>query len=681
MWLYVFMIAVFVVFVIILIWQTNIVLVDLEIQNQMAYYYYYNELHDDDDDVYDDEENYIYDDDYNDENVVNYLDVFEKHYISSLPIKFLQKAEKIFKPTRQFSDDNNIFVGLEPWLRVADFGTLLHTLIGYGVRFRDVNDALYLDFELAHRLYEAIYILYDYLPVWEDESVHRFGVALFECLQNTCIVLREFYDLSDITESLLYYYLPSKILVRNSDDNHSAAVRMCLPYVYGQLLRGYSFDEIATEYQVRSVIEFLRVSFSLLTKVGSGIHYDYVYFDDTDVRLYDSLIGSYFTFGYYNFLFGPKTVDLNNVHKSIMLMGSNLAMANPALIFFSNLEALAHIMDYPDGVYAADFSKVLTIRNDLYFGSVVGQTVNVAYYKADDYGAAAAAMTRKIWSKNQSSRDFNCGLESGMLIIDSDNNVFSTKSYNSNLYPSIASTAIATTASAGVMIMHARFEELNLEFYSYTLYHRYGMFHLYDRIRSLRNIDDDVRCVVLTRDTRFEPKWMVASANTLHANGVVAKHHNIIVNNNNNIPNFKVKTFDNLNLQSAEQIVGGDLVNAGVGVACFSLLAQEALGKDDTVVESVPETNAFIITANSIRCVVDFPIVILRDDETREITINDATSVSTTIHRLNVDRIRRPLSLMSLSVDNLKLSSDVERDHDDRFVIRNVHGNQFKFSF
>ncbi|AAF33587.1 ORF57 odv-e66 [Spodoptera exigua multiple nucleopolyhedrovirus] len=723
MWLYVFMIAVFVIFVIILIWQTNIVIVDLESQNQKYYDYFYyycfnnNECHNDDDD--NDNDN-----DYYNNNVSSHLDAFEEYYIRTLANKFSQKSVKIYKPTRQFSHnydyddvDDNIFVGLEPWQRLSDFVTLLHTLIGYGVRFRDVDDSLYLDAKLAYALNKAILIIYDHLLTWNDwfggdDDDSGGGIALFECLQNTCIVLRGFYDLTNVTESLLYNYL---LMSFDNNKKLSVVARTCLPYVYGQLLRGHTFDDIVREDRVRYAME--KIS-NRLVKVGNkGIRYDYVNFDDFDVRAYDVLIDSYFVFDYYNFMFGSNTINLDNVHRSLMLIANNRGIVNPLLVVSNTdySEALSRIMDYPDGVYAADFNKILTIRNDSYFGSIVGQTFDVAYHSNKTTGVmpCVSAMTRKIWPNHSQRQEHHyhhhhhhhtiktsqsLGLESGVLLFVDDNNVnyddddyddtlhfvSKTKSGNSNnLYPSLAFTAIATTTNAGVMIMHARFEELNLEFYSYTLYHRHGMFHLYDKIKSLKNYKNNgssngnAKCVVLVRDTRLEPKWMTVSANTFQSNGVFAKHHNIV--NDKDLPNFQVQTFDKFNLQTVEQHIDADLVNAGAGVACFSLLTRND-GDDNTVVVRVPDTNIIIITTNTICCIIDFPVVVLRDDDTRQITINDATNISRTIHHLSLDKITKPLSLMSMSVDNLKFSQRIKRQQD-RFVLHDVHGDEFKFNF
>nr|QRN46169.1 ODV-E66 [Spodoptera frugiperda multiple nucleopolyhedrovirus] len=693
-WLYVFMIVLFIIFVVIIMWQTNIVIVDLETQNYLKDLEYYNYYNYNNDNYYnndnEEEEEQNYDDDRND------LDDFEKHYIDTLPLKFLQKAEKISKPSRQFSYDDNIFIGLDPWTRVADFGTLLHTLIGYGVRFRDVDDPLYLNFDLAEQLYQAMYTIYDHLPIpaptqqapWGNPADwYHFSITMPECFQHVCIVLRGFFDLTQLTESLLYYYLPSPTHSMGWQRTAGNAIRMCLPYTYGQLLRGYYLNEIAKEQQVKYVIDLIHFS---LVKSGNGVHYDYVYFDHIDVRAYGYLINSYFTFSYYNYLFGENTVNLDNVNRSLMLISNYRGFANPALISrtgSTHSEVLAHFIEYPNDVVAADFNKILTVRNKLYFGSLVGQTFNVAYYEADTTNSLHAplwAMTRKIWSnQSRALRYRNLGLESGILLTTNLNGVVdvpSTSTSTSSFYPTIAYTAIATTNTAGVMIMHVRFEELNIEFHSYTLYHRNGMFHLYDRIKSLQTIANNARCVVLTRDTTFEPKW-ITSSNILHANGVVAKHHNII--NNSSLSNFDVRTFDNLDLQTAEQIISADAINNGVGVACFSLLVQETFNADNTIIERVFDTDIFIITTdnNNISCVIDFPIVVLKDDETRQLTINDATNASKTTHHLSFDKIIRPLSLLSLSVDNLKISSsDMVRDHD-RFTLFDVHGNQFKFTF
>ena len=674
MWLYVFIVVAIVVFVVIIIWQTNLMIVQIENESQPLYYF----------------NDYFGDDD---------LYSFEKYYIDTLQQKFLQKAEKVLNPTRQFSNDENIFVNLNPWTSANDFGTLLHTLIGYGNRFRNVEDSLYLDEELAYRLYDAMFAIYERLPIpaphlqapWGNVADwYHFSITMPECFQNTCIVLRGFYDLSELTESLLHYYLPLPTFSMGWRRTAGNAIRMCLPYAYGQLLRGYTFEEIKSENQVQYVLDL--ISFNLVNS-GNGIHKDYVYFDHIDVIAYGYLVNSYFTFSYYNYLFGSSTVNLDNIHNALDMITNNRGIVNPAFLSRSgstHSAVLANVMTYPNGVVSADFSKILTVRNNLYFGSIKGQAVDIAYYEADptnNLHAPLWAMTRKIWANNGRIATIrSLGLESGILLTTNLNGIVSvpsTTTSTSSFHPSLAFCANATTNNAGVMVTHARFEELNIEFHSYTLYHRYGMFHLYDKIKTLRPINNNARCVVLTRDLTFET-WWTASANTMYANGVAAKHHNI-VNNSHNLSNFSVRTFDSLNLQTAEQIISAELINAGAGVSCFSLLAEEYASIDNTICTRIINdiNNAIIIETNSksIVCVVSFPVVILKDEETRQLTINDATSDSQNLHYLEFSKIIHPLSLLTLSIDNLNMTTDMMMRTEDRFVLKNQHGNQFKFTF
>ncbi|AUV65334.1 ODV-E66A [Alphabaculovirus myunipunctae] len=628
------------------------------------------------------------------------LIAFENYYLDTLQDKFLQKAEKIMNPTRKFidddDDDDNIFVGLQPWNGAVDFGIALHTLIGYGVRFRNPNDVLYLDEGLAFRLNNAMYNIYSHLPIpapthsapWGDRTDwYHFSITMPECFQNTCIVLRGFYDLTKLTESLLYYYLPLPTLSMGWWRTAGNAMRMCLPYCYGQLLRGRSFREIGEETQVQYVLDLIRFP---LVKAGNGIHYDYAYFDHTDVRAYGYLVNSYFTFSYYNYLFGADTVNMDNVYNSLSLIGSNQGVVNPALLSRtgSNFSAvLAHLIDFEPGVFCGDFSKILTMRNDRYFGSVVGQAPDIAYYEADPNNSLHAplwTMTRRIWSNSGRVLTYrSVGLESGILLTTNLSgvvNIPTTGPSTSSFHPTIAHTALCATRNAGAMAMHVRFEELNLEYHSLTLYHRYGMFHIYYHIKTLRPITNNARCVVLTRDNQHEPKWTQAS-NMISSNGITAKHHNIV--NNSSLSNFDVRTFDApLNLQTAEQIISAELVNRGAGVTCFSLLSQDVAANDNTTVVRVPDTDIIVVTtnSNSIQCVVDFPIVVLRDNETRQLTVNDATNISRVLHQLSVDKIVRALAVISMTVDDLILPAEVTRAPNS-FYHQNDHGNQFRFLF
>nr|AOL57101.1 odv-e66 [Chrysodeixis includens nucleopolyhedrovirus]QGW49230.1 ODV-E66 [Chrysodeixis includens nucleopolyhedrovirus]QGW49370.1 ODV-E66 [Chrysodeixis includens nucleopolyhedrovirus]QGW49510.1 ODV-E66 [Chrysodeixis includens nucleopolyhedrovirus]QGW49790.1 ODV-E66 [Chrysodeixis includens nucleopolyhedrovirus] len=627
------------------------------------------------------------------------LKSFEYYYVNTLQYKFLQKAEKVANPTRQFSDDGNIFVGLDPWNNVPQFGTVLHTLIGYGVRFRNPNDSLYLNRELATNLYEAMYTIVSHLPFpapvnqapWGIQAEwYHFSITMPEVFQNTCIVLRGFYDLDELVIKVFDEYLPLPTFALGWWRTAGNAMRMCLPYSYGQLLRGYSFAQIKAEEQVEYVLNL--INFPIVV-FGNGIHQDFAYFDHTDVRAYGYLINSFFTFDYYNYLFGESTVNMQNIYNSISLIGSKQGLANPAVLsrngaHFSNV--LGFFIDYQNGVISGDFSKILTIRNDRYFGSVVGQSPNIAYYEADPTNNRHAplwTMTRKIWANGSRVIPYRTqmlGLESGILLLGNLSGeviIPTTGPSTSSFHPAFAYTAICATENAGAMAMHARFDAIPVEYYSYTLYHRYGMFHMYERINSIRTItSNSIRCVVLTKDLTQESRW-TSNSNNQVSNGVVTKHHNI-ANNNSNFSNFDTRLSEAINMQTVEQIISAESVNNGRGMTCFSLLVADALDQDNTTIVRVPDTNAFIITTNSstIQCIIDFPILILKDTETREITINNATSRSLHSHELLFEDIEEPLTLASMSISDLIVPSSISKTSNS-FQFQNLNGNQFKFNY
>nr|WUR10852.1 ODV-E66 [Calliteara abietis nucleopolyhedrovirus] len=626
------------------------------------------------------------------------LVAFEQYYLNTLNEKFLQKSEKIFSPNTAFVEDDNVFVGLQPWTNVAHFGTFLHTMIGYGVRFRNANDVLYLDSTLAANLYFGIVQLYRHLPFpapvnqapWGAQADwYHFSITMPECVQNTCIVLRGFYDLDEISTTILSYYLPSPTFSMGWHRTAGNVMRMCLPYCYGQLLRGYNTNEIKTETQVQYVLNLIAFQ---LVETGNGIHTDYVYFDHTDVRAYGYLINSYFTFSYYNYLFGSLTVNMDNLYNSVSLLGNARGLANPAMMarngsHFSNV--LGYFINYANGVFSADFSKVLTVRNAHYFGSVVGQSPEIAYYEADptnNLHAPLWAMTKKIWSNNGAIIRYRAGmlgLESGILLMKNLNGIVSvptTTTSTSSFHPMLAYTGICCTENAGFMASHVKLEELNLECHSYTLYHRHGMLQLYDKITALTPVSFNPRCVVLTRDTQQdtgETKWTAAS-NTKSYNGVTAKHHNII--NNAGLSNFVLRNFDNINMQAIEQIISADAVNNGVGLSCFSLLVQTEADSDDTTLTRVDDNVFYVITNRStVHCVIAFPIIVLQDRETRQVTINDASNRSRFYHQLDFDRIEQPLSYLALTVNNLNSSYITKSQY--AFNFNNVHMNQFRFTY
>ncbi|AAF05263.1 ORF149 [Xestia c-nigrum granulovirus] len=619
------------------------------------------------------------------------LEHFEEYYLSTLSSKYMQKAEKIANPTRAFTNDGNMFQGLQPWSSPPDFGVAMHTLIGYGVRLKTPGDALYENYELAENLCNAIIMIFNHLPYpapvnsapWGPRTDwYHFSITMPECLQNTCIVLRGYFDVSMLVEHILYYYLPEPTLSMGWRRTAGNAMRMGLPYAYGQLLRGYSYKHIRFEPEMVYVLNIINFP---LVPVGNGIHYDYAYFDHTDVRAYGYLLNSFFTFSYYNFLFGDEVVHMDNLNACINLVGSPGGYVNPAVLSrqgsnYSNV--IGSFVPYKNEAVSADFSKILTVRTPLYFGSVVGQTPGVAYYEADENNNLHAplwAMTRKIWANNGRIiryRPGMLGLESGIILTLNLNGVWSvptTGPSTSSFHPIFAQTAICTTGDAGVMVSRVRLEELNLAYDSYTLYHNNGMFQLYDNILSIRPISNSARCVVLTKDLTVDTPWETAS-NVATSNMVTARHINIA--NNPSFSNFAIRSFDNVNMQTLEQLIGADSINAGVGMSCFSLTVSDTI--DDTRASRV-NTNAFVITTGSLELAVEFPMVVLKDNNTRQVTINDASSDTRNTHELLFSKVYSLLTYVNLNIENL--FSDTVKRLDDRFVYNNTQANQFKFVY
>ncbi|UJZ89071.1 odv-e66 [Erannis ankeraria nucleopolyhedrovirus] len=609
---------------------------------------------------------------------------FEKYYIETLQHKYLQKPKKDYNPDAVFIDDPNIFQGLRPWTSAFDLDIFFKTLIGYGVRFRDPSDPLFLNPDLAFNLYVSILQLYNRLPLpalidevpWGNQNDwYVFGVTMLECLQHTCIVLKEYYSLESVCIDIFDAYLPSPTFSMGSRRNNDDAIRMCIPYCYGQLLRGLSFDEIAKQLEVQYVLNSISHS---LVESGKGVHHDYVYFDDNNVRNYNSLIDLYHTFSYYNLMFGNNTVDMANLYNSLCLISNSRGLTNPAIA--NTNDCLAYFIDYPNGVFSADDSKILTVRNTKYFASALGMSSKLININSNPMQTILYLMFRKIWSNNNNhtakQRQAMLLLESGIISIDKND----SNSINKETKSLLAFTGICKTDNAGLMATHVRSEELNLEFHSYTLYHRYGMFQLYDKIKSLSHLSNDATCIVLSKDTKQkigETKWTVASNMKSH-NGITAKHHNII--NVSGLPNFVLKNYDTIGAQTIEQNIDHESVNQGVGVSCFSLLAHDSAEHDTTTISKLDQ-KIFILSTNenSIQVVIAFPIIILKDVESRQISINNVVSESNNLHKLHFDEIEQPLSYLSLTISNLSSNYITKTEYS--FYFESNQTNQFKFTF
>ncbi|AKR17533.1 ODV-E66 [Mocis latipes granulovirus] len=628
---------------------------------------------------------------YNNSSDLEDLKKFEHYYLSTLLTKHIQKPEKVANPTRPFSNDGNMFEGLQPWSLPSDFGIAMHTLIGYGVRFKTPDDVLYENSLLAENLCNAVLMIYNHLPYpapinavpWGLQTDwYHFSIYMPECLQNTCIVLKGYYDVSLLVEHILYHYLPEPTLSMGWRKTAGDAIRMGLPYAYAQLLRGYTYKDIRFEPEMVHILNMINFS---LVPIGDGIHYDYAYFERNDVRTYGNLLNSFFTISYYNFLFGDEVVRMDNLNASINLVGSPAGFVHPAMLSrqgsnYSNV--IGSFVAYKNEAVSADFSKILTVRTPLYYGSVVGQTSGVAYYEADENNNLHAplwAMTRKIWANQGRVINYKpgtLGLESGVILTVNTNGMWSvptTKSSPSSFYPTFAQTAICTTVDAGVMVSRVILEELHLAYDSYTLYHPKGMLQLYDKILSTMPIVNSARCIVLTKDLTVDTPWETAS-NTATSNMVTARHINIA--NNPSFSNFSIRSFNHLNMQTLEQLISATSVNTGVGMSCFSLTVDT--DDDDTQVSRVA-ADAFVITTGSLEVAVQFPMVVLKDNISHQVTINDASSDTRNTHEILFSKLNNVLSYINLNVKNLY--SDTVKQLEDKFVYHNTQANQFKFVF
>lgn len=623
------------------------------------------------------------------------LNDFESFYILTLPEKFKQKAESIQNPNRQFTDDFNLFEGLRPFENASDFSTALHTLIGYGVRYIDPADELYMNTDLAFSLCNSLLLIANRLPIpapvrdapWgHPGDWYMFSIIMTECFQHLTIVLRNIYDLRLVTEAVLRHYLPSATYSLGWDRTSSNIVRMGLPYIYSQMLRNVPLSYIEIEDLVQYTFENV---YHPQVKSGNGIHMDYVYFDHIVVRAYGYLINLYFTFSYYNKLFKKKIVNMHNVTNAFNLISCKQGLAHPAVLSRNGSHwssVLGHFIDYKDGVYAADFSKILTIRNKLFFSSVVGNSNEIAYYEADltnNCHAPLWAMTRKIWANDKPViryRSETLGLESGVIVYNTNGNyvVETTTTNTSVFFPNFAFTGIVSTTECGGMLSYGKFDEINIEFKSYTMYHPWGMIQLYDEIKAETPLTSNPKLVILprdlTRDTNDRP-FSAQTLNNVTFNGVTAKHINI--RQYRNLANFGVTTSNQM--EYVNQAISFAEVNNGTATCGFEMVhytVDSYYGSTVTMVNDNPKT--FMFSAGVAYCLFAYPFVILQDKNNKEISINDSTFLLSDEYTLNVSTVAQLLSYFDLALDNLR-PLNCKRNAD-RFYHSNAHGSQFKFS-
>ncbi|WBB27319.1 ODV-E66B [Mythimna sequax nucleopolyhedrovirus] len=631
------------------------------------------------------------DDHYEDKNDhrSNELKTFERYYINSLPVKFKQRNSRINDhELGSFVDDEDAIIeGLRPFVSAKDFSVLLHTLIAYSALLVENRNAA-----LAQRLVRALEIISLKLPSttptqrlpwnFDEKYWYVFSVTLPECAMQLCIVLRTYCDMDDIVVDIIDQYLVEANFSLGWRRGTNYAIRMCVPFVYAQMLKGRSPSLLVRHRSVAGVLA--EVAYELREN-GSGIRGDYVNFVDINVRNYSFLVDNYFVFDYYNALFGEGLVRFDNIHASLNLIGNHMGIVHPAIGHKSSstiMPALGTIMAYAHGIYCADFSKIVTVRNENYCATLVCPVNGLAYYQANfDFRQHALpwTMTKRIWPNNSMNYTSNIddGIESGVLLLVSDkggervpaDDVLLSPNTSMSFLPNPGFTAIAATDDCAAITSYSKFDALNVEYYSYTVFYPTGMFQLYDRIKTLQAIDRNAACVVLVRDSRD-------TTNTLMYDGMFAKHHN--VSNYKQLVDFDTVNVGDNNVSYVRQVIDKNEINSGVGTACYSLCTQN--DTTATIVSRVDGTRyLFKVVVGAIECVFDFPFVIVKNSIARQVTINNAYSVTKELHTIHFDEIRRLLEHISLSVDNLR--SDKISRTEFAFKYKSSQSNQFNFVY
>ena len=600
-------------------------------------------------------------------------------------------------------DDRRILETLNPFEDAKDFAQLLRTLNAYAVRMTvaggDDND----DRIVAAQLSRALTTIANKLPMpapyqrlpWNFDEVywHVFSVCLTECAMLLSIVLRPYNiddDVSEIAVRIIENYITEPNMSMGWRRNVGYSTRMCIPYIYAQLYRGFDVKDVVAQPTLAVILEEIR-HHARSEEGSSGIRTtDFINYVEANVRNYSFLVENYFTFQYYNFLMGSKDfVVLDNVHNSLHIVGSNSGRIHPALFYKDGthiMPVIAEIMHYDQGVYSADFSKVVTVRNLNYFASLVCPVNGIAYYQANyDFRKHALlwTMTKRIWSNAYDERFVRKNnptlLESGVIVVNDDNDDDGLKQLPLNdsilspntsmsFLPNPAFTAIATVrSSAAAVASFSKFDALNVEYYSYTLYHRTGMIQLYDQIKVLSKIDRDAYCIVLMLEPDDDNK------NNHTSQGCTVRHHNI--ENYKQLTKFEVRSDGRF----VYQPIPMQEINDGEGTVCYSMTTTDSFLNDVQIIKGNTIKRNFKMIVDEIECVFEFPYVLLKDNENRYVTINNAYQSTKHLHTIYFEDIQDILDQVGLRVDDLL--SDIIKRTSYGFTFENTQGNQFQFYY
>nr|ADV91348.1 odv-e66b [Spodoptera frugiperda multiple nucleopolyhedrovirus]QED40315.1 ODV-E66B [Spodoptera frugiperda multiple nucleopolyhedrovirus]QRN46228.1 ODV-E66b [Spodoptera frugiperda multiple nucleopolyhedrovirus] len=665
-------------------------------------------------------------DDYIDNEIDNFnhevnLYTFEDFYRSTLwKTKDLRTDYNETDILFEFVEDDydiDIFKSLKPFENAKDFAQLLRSLNAHAiymnaaaatVNFDETNNVV------ATRLARALKIIANKLPTptpykhlpWNFDEMYwnLFSISLTECAMLLSITLRPYVDVSKVAVKIIDNYITEPNMSLGWRRNIGFSTRMCLPYIYAQLCKGVELSEIKSQPLVMNVLEDVQ---NYVHNEGSGIRFDFINYVDANVRNYSFLIENYYTFQYYNFLFGPNFVVMQNVDHSLHMVGSNSGRIHPALLYKNGVHVMpviSKIMYYKPGVYAADFSKVVTVRNEYYFSSLVAPVNNVAYYQANyDFRTHALlwSMTKRIWNDNEKDDEMPTYIDAGVILLENDvvklpeNDVLISPNTTMSFLPNPGFTAIVNLDDCAAVMSFSKFDALNLEFYSYTLFYKTGMLQLYDQIKAVNSTNRDARCVVLKLNHNQKNKFAIIEKNNVYKNSQLytVQHHNIenykqlppfepgSINNNNN--NYDDDDDNDNDIVFLYQRVPVKDVNEGEGTVCYSMTSTSP----DDITSSLKiskenklKRNFKVVTNdNEIECIFEFPYVLIKNNKTRQVSINNAYQTTKHTHIMYFDEIEHILGQVGMRIVDLK--SDLITRTSLAFTFENTLGNQFKFHF
>ena len=555
------------------------------------------------------------------------------------------------------------------------FAKFLSQLNVNGVRISIVSD------EEANviclELYSALLTILDRLPFpnpneklpWGFEQCHwkLFSIRLTECVMLLSIMMRPYIDISDIAVKIIDNYLPEPDRSMGWHRKIGYSTRMCIPFMYAQLCKGMDIANVLALPSIANVVD--QISYNM-RNTGTGIHKDLVNFVDGGyARHYKSIVTNYFTFNYYNFLLNREHVNMVNVVNSIHMVGSNLGILHPALLNDNESidNVVKEILHYGSGVYYADFSKVVTVRNRNYFSSLVCPTNSIKYYfneeddDDDKLDILICAMTKRIWCVR---KNFNLpnDIDTGVLLLEPQ-----TRGRQLSFFPNPGYSAIAATDESAAVISFCKLDNLNVEYYSYTLFYPKGMIQIYDKIKCTQKILD-AHCVLLVLDGDR------ADDNT--SQGCKISYQNI--ENYKTLPRFELRHHHDGTQYVCQPIATQSIVE-GEATVCYGMKPSEENSGSCRIIRLDSTKNSFLIKVNEIECVFDFPYVILKNNHTRRITINNAYQSTQLLHTLYFDDINKVLRYVGLNTDKL-VTSFIKRTNY-AFTYENTQENQFKFRY